>query len=226
MPLICARLVFFCSLFGLAACMDTGTVTRAGTSPFWFQASAPQAVRLGSGEVIVHGPQGFCIDPSSVRNDRGGSFVILGSCASLANSGQAGRPRHLAMLSISIAEPSGASIASASEALVPYFGAANGRATLSRNGNPDSVQVLSVFTDEGAVIVNAIDQSLMPQGELSPEYWRGFFDIKGRVVTASVFSLNDKPLSAGTGQALLLELIAALRAANLGPETAQPPSEA
>ena len=47
-------------------------------------ASLPVAQRVRFNQIIVTGPPGYCVDERAIRQKEGGTFVLLGSCASLA----------------------------------------------------------------------------------------------------------------------------------------------
>ena len=200
------------AVLGLTGCL--GEVTKPSTvalSPFWLNASAPRAVR--SDGVIIAGPAGFCIDPGATRSSDGVQFALLGSCASLANSAEHGRPRQPAMLTASVAPPGGLSVTQNSDALVRLLSGAQGQALLS-NESGVGVTVADVGVTDNVIVVHARDPGLTGSRGLPPDYWRGFFDLNGRVVTLSVFSPQGRSLSDRAGATLLQQFVAAMREAN------------
>lgn len=209
---------------GLSGCLGGGDVTRAGTSPFWFNASAPRAVVL-AGDVVVTGPKGFCIDPRAIQNGDGVYFALLGSCASLSNSASHGKPARPAVLSISLGQQGGIRVSETADALATLLGSPEGRGLLATDGSANSVTVISTEVADGIVLVHAIDPGLTRTRNLEPEYWRGLFDLKGRIATVNVFSLPGRQLSEAAAMGLASDMINALRLANAS-EPQQPESVA
>lgn len=201
------------SVLTLSACIGGNDVTRAGTSPFWFNAAAPRAVVLAS-NVVVNGPKGYCIDPKATQNGDGVYFVLLGSCASLSNSASHGKPSKLAAIAISLGQTGGVRVSTATEALANLLSSSEGRGLLANDGASGTVSVMGTEIADGAVLVQANDPGLTQSRNLEPTYWRGFFDLKDRIATVSVFSLPSRSLSDSAGRKLLVDTIAALRAAN------------
>lgn len=197
----------------LSGCLGGGDVTRAGTSPFWFNAAAPRAVVL-AGDVVVTGPKGFCIDPRATQNGDGVYFALLGSCASLSNSASHGRPTRPAVLSISLGQQGGVRVSETADALAALLGSPEGRSLLATDGSPEGVSVLSSEVVEGTVLVHASDPGLTRTRNLEPDYWRGLFDLKGRIATVSVFNLPGRAISEAAARGLIADMINALRIAN------------
>lgn len=208
------------ALFGLTGCLGSDdTDGPVGTSPFWLNVSAPKAIRADG--VTIAGPKGFCIDPGATQAQDNVRFALLGSCASLANSATHGAPRRNAVLSASVGPTGGMSVTRNADALVGLLSGPDGAALLA-DQQGSSVSVSDVSADEGVVIVRASDPSLTSGRNLQSDYWRGFFDLGGRVVTLSVFSLPGRQgLSESAGRSLLLSFVAAMRQAN----AEAPPSE-
>ena len=209
-----AGLTAVAAVFGLSGCLGGGGGDEGpiGTSPFWLNVSAPKAIRADG--VTIAGPPGFCIDPSATQAQDNVRFALLGSCASLANSATHGAPRRSAVLSASIAPKGGLSVTRNADALVGLLSGPQGGALLSEGGGGQA-SVTETLAEDGIVMVRATDPSLTRMRQLQQEYWRGFFDLKGRVVTLSVFSLPGRQgLTEAAGRALLLSFVAAMRQAN------------
>ncbi len=93
-----------------------------------------------------------------------------------------------------------------------FLSSVSGRAALARDGRAASVQVLQTLREGGAVFIHVRDSSDNPMGGVENEYWRGLFDVNGRLVTVSVVGFADRPLSRDTGLATLRAFYARIRA--------------
>lgn len=202
------------AVLALSGCIggSGGADGPVGTSPFWLNASAPRAMQADG--VTIVGPSGFCIDPGATQASDDVRFALLGSCASLANSATHGKPRKAAVLSASLGPTGGLSVSENSAALTALLSGPQGRALLATDGG-GAVTVHETAVDDGVILVHASDPGLTAARQLEPDYWRGFFDLDGRVVTLSVFSLPGRQsLTDKAGQSLLMSFVAAMRQAN------------
>ncbi len=164
---------------------------------------APEKIAVAKGSVTIAGPSGFCVDKSATRDGAGGVFVLLGSCASIANSTQHPSPRVPAVLTASVSGPGDAQISNSLTQLEAFFQSPAGRGALARNGDPSSVEILSTRDEKGMYILRASDSSPNNPDGLEQEYWRALFDVGGRIITLSVIAFNDKPMSDEEGLAIL-----------------------
>ena len=190
---------------GLALCLalagcDTLAVPTKTTpaSP-----NAPQRIGVSSRAVVISGPQGYCIDKPAARDGANGAFVLLGSCAALAQSVAAGQPVAPAVLTASVSPPGAQPVGAQLPALNSYFLSAEGRAALSRSGRAQSVTVAQAWGSGGVFYLVAHDSSPSGNQRLQATFWRAVFDVKGRIVTLNVAGLNSRPLSPEAGRATL-----------------------
>lgn len=176
---------------------------------------APERMAVADGRVVIAGPAGYCIDPSGSRDTASGSFVLLGSCASISGMAGAPHPQGQAILTAAVsAGASGAGIAGAETRLAHYFESAAGRAALSRSGRAGTVRILGHHGGHGAFFLHLRDRSAFPGRPDAPESWRVLFDLNGHIVTLSVMGLPDKPIVAARAEALLRAFMAEVRAAS------------
>lgn len=195
----------------LAGCMSGLPVPTAGR----IDTSAPREVVVSGGEVVIAGPDGFCVDPRSVEDRKEGvSFVLLGNCASIANSAEADQPPFHALLSATIRLNPGASMADQMDLAQEFLRSADGRAILSRTGDAETVTVIDSFAEGETLFLRARDSSEGYAPNMSAEHWRAIFDLNDRVIAVAVFGFDDAPLPSATGLATARRFADAIRAAN------------
>lgn len=175
--------------------------TATGSAPA--SPNAPHRIGVSNRAVVISGPAGYCIDKAAARDTAAGAFVLLGSCAALAQSAAAGQPVAPAILTASVspagAQPVGGQLA----ALNSYFLSGEGRAALSRSGRAQSVTVAQAWGRDGVFFLVAQDTSPSGGQRLQPTFWRAVFDVKGRIVTLNVAGLKNQPLGPEAGRATL-----------------------
>ncbi|MDE3028815.1 MAG: hypothetical protein KGH84_10490 [Paracoccaceae bacterium] len=177
--------------------------------------NAPQTMSVADGAVVIAGPTGFCVDPDASHDNATGAFVLLGSCASIAQSAQAGHPTIRAVLTAAVSAGShGATIASNEKKLASFFRAPQGRAALSRSGKASTVKVLSSGVRNGVFMIHARDVSAFPGQSVSPDYWRALFDLNGHIVTLSVIGVPQAPFTDRAALSTLQAFVQQTRAAS------------
>jgi len=153
-----------------------------------------KAVALFQGDVVVAGPEGYCVDRGSVRQRAKGSFVLLASCESL--SGKRGRNVPPAVMTVSVLPQS-------TNAVRPM------PAELAGNMTP----VKSVAGDDlSLVYLPAGGNDFMPGGD--PKHWRGGMVLNGYPIGLAVYGLVGSAASGEAGRQLITGLAARLRRAS------------
>jgi hypothetical protein len=179
---------------------------------------ASKTLSVAGHDVVIQGPPGFCIDESATESGYDTAFVLLGDCGVLAPSLQAPRPERRALLTASVsgATEGSAGVADSLISMDRFFRSETGRAALSRSSDAASVQILETFQSEGMFFLRASDTSQNDLPGLGSEYWRAYFDIDDRIVSVSVMSFNDAPLSPDDGLDTATDFAGAILAANGG----------
>jgi len=184
----------------LAGCLAAPKVTQR---QFNINRPAPETIAVANKSVIIGGPPGYCIDKGASRLAGDTAFVLLGSCASISRDAAADAPAVPGLLTASVARDSGAEGKIGLDALESYIGSARGKAALARDGQESSVQILETVRADDALFVHLKDTSVNPTPGLDDTYWRGLFDLNGRLITVSVVSFSTRPLSSERGFATL-----------------------
>lgn len=206
-------------LFGLAvAVLATGCdLPGPGIAPESAGAvSAARRIGVSNRDVIISGPEGYCIDRSAARDGAGGAFVLLGSCASLAQSAAETKPAVPAVLTATVSPPGAQPVAGQLAELNRFFLSPEGRAALSRTGRAATVTVMQAWAKGGVFFLVAGDASPSGSQHLQSTFWRAVLDVKGRIVTLNVAGLRAQPLSPAAGRATLEAFVRQVQRENRG----------
>lgn len=188
-----ASLAALCMIGVLSGCLE-GTSSRP----------TAETQRKVAG-VNIAGPAGYCVDPAGSNT----LFVLLGACDSLF--GVDLRPVHYAVLSAAVSEAdSPAPMAD----YATFFTSDLGHAALSRDGDSNTVSVLTSEIINDVLFLQIRDTSAINADSLAPDYWRALLRVDGRIVTLNVMSSNARELSASDGQSKLSDFVVSVQRAN------------
>ncbi len=215
MQTLARTVCFIAATFGVAACNTTGLDFAASTPAATRR--APASLLVAGGQVVVAGPDGYCVDKRATRKNPGSTFVLVASCAALSRRSNAAYPDTNALLTASISDrlAGGAPIHTQQKQLKDFFESDLGRAALAQDGDQTNVEIVQMFVRDDAFIIHARDQSKTQLAGLNQEYWRAVFDLNGKSVAASVVSIKGYPISDDAGLNTLLEFTNSIRSATL-----------
>jgi len=194
-------------------------VLALAAGPLGAETAAPTSAVVADGKLTLAAPRGFCVDKGASRSGKKGSFILFGSCAALANSTSAARPKLPAILTASALPGSAtpAEFAASFPSMAKFLSSDTGRAALSRSGKAKTVRIRRVIAVGDVLYLNATDTSQGEHGEqFEPDYWRALFIVKGQIVTLSVLALDDMPLTSDAKRALLEKFVAKVKSVNRG----------
>ncbi|MEM7718363.1 MAG: hypothetical protein AAF222_04110 [Pseudomonadota bacterium] len=172
---------------------------------------APSQLLLADG-TMISGADGWCIDQATTQTSAETTVIVLGSCAALAGDLFQPQPNVPGVVTISIEAEAGE--VPGSEALEAFFVSEAGRAVLARNGEADSVSIITTRHEDGLLYLHASDDSVGPNA--SNDIWRALFDLGGRFVAVSFYSRDSDAIEPEDGLATLLAQVQELQAANQG----------
>ena len=201
----------------IAACLVLvgcgGRFGGAGDGP---AAPAPTQVTVTADRIVITGPEGFCVDPTSTRDSSDTSFVLLGNCAAISNSRRARQPTTPAVLTATVSATStDGRLSDSLGQLDGFFRSDEGLTLLSRSGDPARVTILDTALDGGVFLLHANDTSEDAIGGVQSEYWRAYLDVGPRIATLSVLSLEERNLTREESLSLLLSFVRLVQGANL-----------
>lgn len=163
---------------------------------------------------MVSGPEGYCVEQRASRESAEGDFVLLASCAAL--TGREGGASAPAILTASVSgEPGGRGpMPEAFPILADFFRTDQGRAALSRSGRVGDVEVLRSYSRGDALYLKLRDRSPASGVPVEPDYWRAILGLGGRIVTLSVLSARQRPMTDATRQNTLQAFVARMQGVN------------
>lgn len=197
------------ALLGLAGC-DLATLGVGGGEPV-------RAMSLLGGAAVVQAPDGYCIDQGSSRTRSG--FVVMAGCALVSE--QAEMPYRDGLITVQVGEAGTAAVAGSEQELRDLLGSAAGVGLLSAVGDPTSISVDTLVSQDNLVLVHFTDRAPPPFDGLEQAEWRAFFDLGDRMSTVTVRGFARAPLDVNAGLGLLEQSVRAIRQANAALAAAQ-----
>lgn len=188
-----------------------GTAVLAACDP----AGVAAPVAMLDGDLVVTAPAGYCTDPLSSRPRAG--FAVFAPCVTLGT--EAPLPTILGVATVQAGEAGSAMVAGDEADLRDFLTSPEGAGLLSNDGGGATISVVSSQAFDGQVTVHFRDSSAPPMDGLGQEEWRAFTDVSGRLVTVSVRALDDAPITAGSGAALLDLVVKGVQAPAISPDT-------
>jgi len=191
------------------------TLALAGCADLTSAFSPATSLTVARGAVVVAGPRGYCIDRRLTRTGEGESFVVMGACSAFPF----GTDNPVGQAAVLTATVGGEVTTGAfdPDVVEGFLRSAQGRATLSRSGRAETVDIRQVRQDPAVLSLMIRDTTAVGEGPpVDPTYWRAIFLVRGHLVTATVMAFHDSPLSMDQGFFTLADFVNRIRAANPG----------
>lgn len=167
--------------------------------------STPQAtleqVSFADGAVVVSGPRGYCIDPTTLRR-RPTGFAVIASCRILAN-GVLGAAVDPVLVTVTVGQADGTPLPTATQ----LAAGAGGR-------------VVSQRDIAGMVLVQLEDPDASILSDGDSRYWRGVFRQGSRLVGLALYAPDGSPLAGASGANMLRDV--QMRIVGLSPDPESP----
>ncbi|OSP54659.1 hypothetical protein BV911_11725 [Pseudoruegeria sp. SK021] len=174
---------------------------------------AVTAIKVSQQDIVVVGPKGYCVDPSSTQERASGSFVILASCSALV-AGSPSAPGTPGVLTALVSSPGDPPTAPTINQLKQYFESQAGLVALAQDGRANSVTLRKTVSENDVLYLSLQDDSANRAPKLSETSWRAVFSLKGRMVVLTVTGHKDIPLSDSDARRTLERFVVTMRAAN------------
>jgi hypothetical protein len=179
-------------------------------------------VAVTSDQIIITGPQGFCVDPTSTDDRVDTAFVLMGNCAVISDRRNEAQPALQAVLTASVSEAGlGTTLRESIPEMDRFFQSDDGRQLLSRAGDADSVEILDSFFQGDVYFLHARDTSASEIEDVTEIYWRSYLDVGPRIATLTVLETEASTANTEHSLATLQNFTNAVIAANIGAD--QPP---
>lgn len=169
-----------------------GLFSRLRRDPFKSGAVLRQGPMAG-GDVIVAGPEGYCIDGKSFTDKASGGFAILASCVGLTD-GRVGGFVDPAIMTVTV--------------LPRQLRTEQPDAAALATGN---AQVLERLDGDGVSLVHLATGGTALSENSDPKYWRGAMVINGHLVGLAVYTPKDSVLAGAQGRVLVMALAEQMR---------------
>ena len=216
-----SKTAILCATFFLVSCAGVFDGLNLGARSG--RTNDASQIAVTADQIIIKGPQGFCVDPSSVRDTDDTGFVILGNCAAITQSRLAAQPDAPAILTAAISGPgTPGQVAANMDGMDAFFRSVEGRGVLSRDRSFESVTIFETLAENGVFYLRARDTSAAPVDGVQAEYWRAYMDMGRRIVTLSVLGLEGRELATPQGLNTLRGFVQAIRTANVGILSVEP----
>lgn len=179
----------------LTGCGETGAFGRMSllaTDP----AATPELVtstRLARGAITVTGPDGYCIDPTTLSSTSRGGFAAIASC-NIMSGGQDGPIVEPALMTVTVSPANGAAPTPAD--LAEALGT-----TLLQDRELSGLAV-GQMASGGETAFDGSD----------PRHWRGAFVIGRHLIGVTLYAPQDSPMLGAQGAAFLNTVSSAIRA--------------
>lgn len=185
----------------LAGCFgpDSGALSflSSGGEKAVVQRDVLRKASLMAGDVVVRGPEGYCIDRRSLRLKRDGGFALLASCEAL--SGVRGEAVEPVLMTVSVL-PGAPGVARP--------GAGEIAALMA------PAEVLAAHEDVGLALVHFASggERALPGGDA--RHWRGGMVVNGHLVGLALYARKGAKMAGTQGRGLLIDLARGIRRAS------------
>lgn len=153
---------------------------------------------LAGGNLVVRGPDGYCVDGTSLNNRASGGFALIASCQVLSGGDEGARVGIAVMTVSAVPAVEGDKLPDADA-----FGAAFAPTRVLWTGERQGVRLVHLAAGGDALF-----------DEADPRYWRGLIALNGHVISLAAYGPEGSAAASSSGGRLLIDLAAAMRAAS------------
>lgn len=207
--------------------------SRAADAPFTFVETGPsRAVARAAGELIAIVPvEGLCLTSGAFSSSQSGVFAVVADCltetaVTVTDDGEGLElpPAFPGLVTVAISGDPATDAEGRGDVvrLRRFLESEQGLALLGRNGSGETVEIVTIEEEDEALLVHVRDSHEGGLALLSPEFWRGFLDIRGRLVLVTVSGFRDRPLPAEEMHTVLRAQLVRIREDNVTPPVLSP----
>lgn len=192
----------------LSGCLGSDNLTA--TPAFASGADASTKVVTVAGQKVVLGQgSGYCFNEKQSRLAPSGAFVVMAPCDA-SDEGSTAK----GLILVNVLAEEGIQTAIEARDLEAYFQSAEGRAALSRKGNPSSLTVLGTMVEDGIYYVHTRDEDGPVIPDTTADQWRMFLVAADRLVSVTVVNFLDDQMPDGLVFAHMEEIARRIQSLN------------
>ena len=191
-----ARILLLAAILPLAGCLgaDGGALSFLASGNEKVQRDVLRKVPVYGGNVVVHGPGGYCIDRRAMRSRKDGGFILLASCETL--SGVRGHEVEPVVMTVSVMPVAAGAVPPTVNQITAMLAPAKPLATHQAKD-----VALVQFASGG--------EAVLPGGDA--RHWRGGMMINGHMIALALYARKGSPMAGKDGRALLTDLARGIR---------------
>ncbi|MBN9889950.1 dihydroxy-acid dehydratase [Pelagibaca abyssi] len=141
---------------------------------------------MARGEVVVAGPEGYCVDPVTLGNRPGRGFAVIASCHILSG-GKTGNFVEPMMMTVTVGPRQDAVLLPAPSVLAVQAGQ----------------ELIGGETRDGLVMAQLGGGGTDVLDDGDPRYWRGAFVQNGHLIGLALYAPQDSFLAGSDGAGML-----------------------
>ncbi|MEL6648769.1 MAG: hypothetical protein AAFQ05_13965 [Pseudomonadota bacterium] len=174
-------------LFGLCGCLGSDFSSFAAGGDV--ERNVIRTTTLYHGDIVVRGPEGYCIDRRSLKDRTAQGFVMLASCEALSGvRGQAVEPVIMTLTVLPGKADTTPPTATEIAASMP------------------GTQVIKAVEGEGLSLVHFASGGDQALAGKDPRHWRGAMAVNGHLIGLALYARQGGKMAGDDGQSLLTRL--------------------
>ncbi|MFD0859733.1 hypothetical protein [Roseovarius aquimarinus] len=193
-------------ILSLAACIGGEGISRV-VPESETRTEAPRRIAFYSGDVVVAGPEGYCVDVNSIQKGGGAAFALLANCGHLGTLFADDVPP--AVVTVSVLARDGRAEQPSAERLARAWK----NAGVTRMVNGDGISLIQLARG---------GDSLLPGGD--PRHWRGAMLINGHMIGLAAYGGTGSGLHGKAGHDLLVATAEAMLSGSPHRRAVPPPA--
>ncbi|MBY5972620.1 hypothetical protein KUV28_09695 [Ferrimonas balearica] len=150
-----------------------------------------------AGDVVIRGPEDYCIEGRSLKTRARGGFALLARC-DILSGGEMGDPVALALLTATVTPYEGAELPPARQLAADFA----------------EMDVLEVMDRDGVRLLHLGKGGNARVPAADPRQWRATFLLNGYAVSLAAYGPKDSSVAGAAGRPILLAMARAIRAAS------------
>lgn len=170
------------ALFSAAVVLTGALAGCLPVTPGGALATAP----LAQGDVVIGGPNGYCVDPDTFPRGPGRTFAVIASCRNIAGDDDGPMVAPM-VVTVTVGAPGSGTALPEAPALAAEMGQ----------------RMIGGIRQDGLTLTHLASGGTDVLADGDPRYWRGTFVQGGRMVGLALYAPRDSALAGDQGAAML-----------------------